>query len=69
MQDKPKLNKIALREQRQELALYQDFLPALELRKLQLQAAVHQLQRTIGERRGALQALLDRAAAYSGLLE
>ena len=35
MSERIKLNKVSLREQKQKLALYQRFLPALEARKQQ----------------------------------
>jgi V/A-type H+-transporting ATPase subunit D len=66
--EKIKLNKNTLRDQRDALKLYEEFLPTLELRKQQLQAEVRKLVRIIEEEKQRLEERLAGAAQWSGLL-
>jgi len=66
--DKVKLNKNSLREQKQALALYQEFLPTLELRKQQLQAELRAAQARIRAREQALREMLASAQTYAPML-
>jgi V/A-type H+-transporting ATPase subunit D len=66
--EKLKLNQVTLREQRQLLALYGEFLPTLELRKLQLLNEIRRLAKTQSEKEAALQALIEGAASWSPML-
>jgi len=67
--EKLKLNQVTLREQRQQLALYGEFLPTLELRKLQLVSEIRKLGNTLTDKEAALQTLLQGSASWSPLLE
>ncbi len=67
-EEKIKLNKNTLRDQREALKLYSDFLPTLELRKQQLQAEVRHLNKEIGEASEALDELLEGTESWAGLL-
>jgi V/A-type H+-transporting ATPase subunit D len=66
---KIKLNKNSLRDQRQSLRLYQEFLPTLELRKQQLQAELRTVQQRIDARRLELDKMLDGAVGMAPMLE
>lgn len=69
MAAKLRLNKNALREQSGQLRLYLEFLPTLELRKRQLQAALTRIRRRRREGQKALEARRREAAPWSGLLQ
>jgi V/A-type H+/Na+-transporting ATPase subunit D len=69
MAEKVKLNKNTLREQKQMLALYLEFLPTLELRKQQLQTELRKLDKQIQVKQEALQELLQSATSWSPMLE
>lgn len=69
MAEKIKLNKNTLREQKQMLSLYQEFLPTLELRKQQLQTELRKLDKRIAERQVKLDELFDSAAPWAPMLE
>ncbi len=68
MAEKIKLNKNTLREQKQALELYREFLPTLELRKQQLQAELRTLKARIRERARALDAMVADAEPYAAML-
>ena len=68
MAEKIKLNKNTLREQRDALKLFQEFLPTLELRKQQLQAEVRTLKLKIAEEQRKLDQLLEEAGTWAGIL-
>jgi vacuolar-type H+-ATPase subunit D/Vma8 len=68
MAERIKLNKVSLREQKQKLALYQRFLPALEARKQQFlmqMAAVRTEMRQVEE---ALEARMADMALWAPLV-
>ncbi|MBU1220163.1 V-type ATP synthase subunit D [Myxococcota bacterium] len=73
MSEKVKLNKNSLREQNQNLKLYLEFLPTLELRKQQLQTEVRSSLDEINVAKKDLQTILDGAKSFSakisGLLQ
>ena len=68
MSERVKLNKVSLREQKQRLALYRRFLPALEARKQQFLLRLGWVRQTIREKDEALTALLAAMARWSSLL-
>ncbi|MEM7151258.1 MAG: V-type ATP synthase subunit D [Myxococcota bacterium] len=68
MSAKLRLNKNALREQRQELRLYREFLPTLELRKQRLQTALREIEARRERLGRARQALRERAEAWAPML-
>jgi len=69
MAEKIKLNKNTLREQKQMLGLFQEFLPTLELRKQQLQIELRKLQRVIREKEQALEEMMVGATSWGPMLE
>ncbi|MDD5101068.1 MAG: V-type ATP synthase subunit D [Syntrophales bacterium] len=68
MAERIKLNKVSLREQKQKLALYRRFLPALEARKQQFLLRLGVVRKDIQRRREALSALLTAMAQWSALV-
>ena len=68
MAEKVKLNKNSLREQKQALALYQEFLPTLELRKQQLQMEVRRARKELAAKRSELAEHLSGAASWGAFL-
>lgn len=68
MAEKIKLNKNTLREQKQMLSLFLEFLPTLELRKQQLQTELRKLDKVIRDKEEALRGLLEGASPWSPLL-
>lgn len=69
MSEKIKLNKNALREQKQSLALYQEFLPTLELRKQQLQVEVRNLRKELQAKHEEMDAHFAEARKWAPLIE
>jgi V/A-type H+-transporting ATPase subunit D len=67
MAERIKLNKVSLREQKQKLALYQRFLPALEARKQQFLMQLGHVRKDIRRQEEALAALLAEIAQWSAL--
>ncbi len=68
MADKPKFNKTALKQQRDSLAKYQKFLPILQLKKMQLQLVLRQLEPVVEAKRQELAGLRESIKPWSGLL-
>jgi V/A-type H+/Na+-transporting ATPase subunit D len=68
MAERIKLNKVSLREQKQKLALYQRFLPALEARKQQFLMQLGLVRKDIRRQEEALATLLKAIAQWSALL-
>lgn len=68
MAERIKLNKISLRDQRQKLALYQRFLPALEARKQQFLMQLAIIRREIRQQNRAQETMLEEIANWSALL-
>jgi V/A-type H+-transporting ATPase subunit D len=68
MADRIKLNKVSLREQKQKLALFQRFLPALEARKHQFLLQLGLVRSEIREREEAMAALLAEMVPWSALI-
>ncbi len=69
MAEKVKLNKNTLREQKQNLSLYKEFLPTLELRKQQLQSELQKLDRLVEAKQAELDELIRDGAPWSPMLE
>lgn len=67
MAERIKLNKISLRSQKQKLAMYQRFLPALEARKQQLMMQLAAVRAQITEQEARLQELLDEIRTWGAL--
>lgn len=67
MAERIKLNKISLRTQKQKLAMYQRFLPALEARKQQLMMQLAAVRSQIVEQEARLQKILDEIRAWGAL--
>jgi len=65
MSEKVKLNKNSLREQNQNLKLYLEFLPTLELRKQQLQTEVRSSRDEITAASKELETIISGARAFS----
>lgn len=65
MAEKLKYNKTALKAQRDAMAKYQRFLPILQLKKMQLQIVIRQLEPVIEEKRRMLKGTADGVRAWS----
>jgi len=68
MAEKPKFNKTALKAQRDALAKYQKFLPILLLKKMQLQAVIHQMEPLLEEGRMRLEEIMSGIRPWGKLL-
>lgn len=68
MAQRIKLNKVSLREQKQKMALYQRFLPALEARKQQFLMQLGFIRKDIEVEKEALFALIEDLSAWSALV-
>lgn len=64
MAEKLKYNKTALKAQRDAMAKYERFLPILQLKKMQLQIVIRQLEPIIEEKRRSLKATADKIQAW-----
>jgi len=68
MADKPKFNKTSLKQQRDALAKYEKFLPILQLKKMQLQLVLRQMEPVIEEKRRGLTDRVKAVEPWAGLL-
>jgi V/A-type H+-transporting ATPase subunit D len=68
MAERIKLNKVSLRDQKQKLALYQRFLPALEARKQQFLMQLAIIRREIRQQDRAQASMLEEIVNWSPLL-
>lgn len=68
MAEKVKYNKTALKAQRDAKGKYEKFLPILQLKKMQLQIVLRQLEPMIEEKRRMLKAVADGTQAWSRYL-
>ncbi|MFH1138997.1 MAG: V-type ATP synthase subunit D [Pseudomonadota bacterium] len=68
MAEKIKLNKTALKKQRDALAKFQKFLPILVLKKMQLQLVLRQLEPVIDAKRSELEKTMDGIRPWAHLL-
>lgn len=68
MAQRIKLNKVSLREQKQKMALYQRFLPALEARKQQFLMQLGVVRKDIREQEAALSARMSDIAPWAPLI-
>lgn len=66
--EKLKYNKTALKAQRDALGKYRKFLPILQLKKMQLQLVLRQLEPEIARKREALAALAEGVRPWARLL-
>ena len=67
MAERIKLNKVSLRTQKQKLAMYQRFLPALEARKQQFLMQLAIVRSEISEQEARLQQALDAIREWAAL--
>ncbi|KAF0160198.1 MAG: V-type H+-transporting ATPase subunit D [Syntrophaceae bacterium] len=68
MAQRIKLNKVSLREQKQKMALYQRFLPALEARKQQFLMQLAVVRKDIREQESALASLTADISLWAPLV-
>jgi V/A-type H+-transporting ATPase subunit D len=68
MAQRIKLNKVSLREQKQKMALYQRFLPALEARKQQFLMQLSVVRKDIWREEDALSTLMTDISAWAPLI-
>jgi V/A-type H+-transporting ATPase subunit D len=68
MAERIKLNKVSLREQKQQLGLYHRFLPALEARKQMFLLQLGEVRKLARAKRRQMEEALGRAGEFSGLL-
>ena len=68
MADKPKFNKTALKQQRDALAKYQKFLPILQLKKMQLQLVLRQLEPVVEAKRQEMRQVVEGVRGWAALL-
>lgn len=68
MAERIKLNKVSLREQKQKMALYQRFLPALEARKQQFLMQLGVVRKDIRKQEDALAQLIADMALWAPLI-
>lgn len=68
MAEKVKYNKTALKAQRDALGKYEKFLPILQLKKMQLQIVIRQLEPLVEEKRRMLKAVADGTQSWSRYL-
>jgi V/A-type H+-transporting ATPase subunit D len=68
MSEKLKYNKTALKAQRDAKAKYEKFLPILQLKKMQLQIVIRQMEPLIAEKSRALKDMADRVRTWSRFL-
>ncbi|MBN1829409.1 MAG: hypothetical protein JW884_09735 [Deltaproteobacteria bacterium] len=67
MAERIKLNKVSLRSQKQQLAVYQRFLPALEARKQQFLMHLAMVRKEIAAQEARMEELLGEIRAWSSL--
>jgi V/A-type H+-transporting ATPase subunit D len=67
MAERIKLNKVSFRQQKQKLAMYRRFLPALEARKQQFLMELAIVRKQIAQDQARLRAVKDRISAWSAL--
>jgi V/A-type H+-transporting ATPase subunit D len=67
MAERIKLNKVSLRTQKQKLAMYQRFLPALEARKQQFLMHLAIVRKQIAEQEARMQDVLQEIRTWSAL--
>jgi V/A-type H+/Na+-transporting ATPase subunit D len=66
--EKIKYNKTELKTKRDQLAKYEKFLPILQLKKMQLQIVLRQLEPVIEERQAALSGRVEETRPWARLL-
>ncbi len=68
MAERIRLNKVSLREQKQKMAMYERFLPALEARKQQLVMQLALIRRNLNSQRNLLEGSLANIRIWAPLL-
>ncbi len=67
MAERIRLNKVSLREQKQKMAMYERFLPALEARKQQLIMQLALVRKNILDQRARMESVLAEIHTWSSL--
>jgi len=67
MAERIRLNKVSLREQKQKMAMYERFLPALEARKQQLIMQLAMIRTNIRTQRERMEIMLDEIRSWASL--
>jgi len=67
MAERIRLNKVSLREQKQKMAMYERFLPALEARKQQLVMQLAVIRTNILDQREFMEAILEEIRSWASL--
>lgn len=62
-----RLNKVSLREQKQKMAMYERFLPALEARKQQLIMQLAMIRANILKERELMEAMLEEMSSWASI--
>ncbi len=62
-----RLNKVSLREQKQKVAMYERFLPALEARKQQLIMQLALIRANILKERELMEAMLEEMSSWASI--
>ena len=65
MAERIRLNKVSLREQKQRVAMYERFLPALEARKQQLVMQLALVRRNIRDQRDLMEKMLEEISSWA----
>jgi V/A-type H+-transporting ATPase subunit D len=67
MAERIRFNKVSLREQKQKMALYERFLPALEARKQQLVMQLAVIRHNIRDRRESMEKMVEEIHSWASL--
>jgi V/A-type H+-transporting ATPase subunit D len=67
MAERIRLNKVSLREQKQKMAMYERFLPALEARKQQLIMQLTVIRTNIRDQRELMETMLEEIRSWASL--
>lgn len=67
MAERIRLNKVSLREQKQKVAMYERFLPALEARKQQLVMQLTVIRKNIRDQRNLMEKMLEEINSWASL--
>lgn len=67
MAERIRLNKVSLRSQKQKLAMYERFLPALEARKQQFLLKLAEVRREISRQEASLREILEEIRKWAAL--
>ena len=67
MAERIKLNKVSLREQKQKVAMYERFLPALEARKQQFVMQLAVIRANIRDQRNLMEVMLEEIRSWASI--